>query len=226
MDQAALLEKTFTEYYEAVFDTDRERALTVTREAVANGLAPEDVVFKIVMPAIDKMVKSISENFDTNLAQHFMASQIASAVADEMIAKFRTQPQATGRVVIGTSPGDFHGLGKSIVSGCLRSLMIDVVDLGCNVPPERFVDEAVACEAQVIGISSMMLHTARGENGCLGVRKILRQRSLEDRIKVIVGGAPYRFDPELYRTVEADAWANDGLSAGEAVVRLIGTVKT
>lgn len=54
--------------------------------------------------------------------------------------------------------------------------MVEVVDLGVNVAPERFVDEAVAHEAQVIAISSMMVHTAKGENGCLKVRQLLRER--------------------------------------------------
>jgi methanogenic corrinoid protein MtbC1 len=49
-----------------------------------------------------------------------------------------------GRVVIGTSVGDLHGPGKRIASGCLKALMIEVIDLGLNVPAERFVEEAIA----------------------------------------------------------------------------------
>ena len=90
-----------------------------------------------------------------------------------------------GHVVIGTSWGDMHSLGKKIVVGCLRSMMIDVTDLGVNVAAEKFVDEAVAHNAPVIAISSMMVHTARGEDGCLRVREILKERGLEDRIKIM-----------------------------------------
>jgi methanogenic corrinoid protein MtbC1 len=67
----------------------------------------------------------------------------------------------------------------------------------------------------------MMAHTARGENGCLGVRRLLKEGGLEERIRIIVGGAPYRFDPELYRVVGADAWAEDGITAGKVVTDLI-----
>jgi len=78
---------------------------------------------------------------------------------------------------------------------------------------------------QVNAISAMMVHTARGENGCRKVRQILSERGLEERIKVAVGGAPYRFDPELYRTVGADAWAENGITAGRVITDLIREVR-
>jgi methanogenic corrinoid protein MtbC1 len=118
-----------------------------------------------------------------------------------------------------------HTLGKRIVTGCLRSLMIDVVDLGVNVAPEKFVDAAITHNAPVIAISSMMMHTARSELGCTKVREILKERNLEDKIKIVVGGAPYRWDPNLYKTVQADAWAEDGITAGKVIKDLMMEMK-
>ncbi|MBF0505765.1 MAG: cobalamin-dependent protein [Nitrospirae bacterium] len=212
-------------YNEAIFDANRDRALKIIREAVDNGVAPEDIVFKVVVPALEVMMKGVSETRNVSLAQHFLAAQIAAEVTEDMVARFRKAPAVAGSVVIGTSQGDFHGLGKKIISGCLKALMIEVIDLGLNVPPERFVDEAVAHGAQVIAISSMMVHTALGENGCLKVRQILKQRGLEDKIKVIVGGAPYRHDPNLYKVVRADAWAEDAITAGKVIAGLIKGVR-
>ena len=128
-------------------------------------------------------------------------------------------------MVIGTAQGDLHSLGKRIVMGCLKALMVDVIDLGVNVPAERFVDEAVARDAQVIGISAMMVHTATGPGGAPKVRQLLGERGLEGRIRMVVGGAPYRFDDQLYQRVGADAWAADGVSAGQVIVDLIKEVK-
>jgi len=219
-----MFDKIIHAYNEAIFDTDRDRALKVVHDAIAQGITPEDIVFKVVSPAIEAMIKSISENFDANLAQHFMTSQIGASVVEEMIPLFKKTRQAAGCVVIGTSQGDFHGLGKRIVIGCLSALMVDVTDLGLNVEPQRFVDEAVAHHAQVIGISSMMVHTARGENGCLRVRQILRERGLEDQIKIAVGGAPYRYDKNLYKVVQSDAWAENGITAGKVILDLIKEV--
>ena len=216
-----MLENVIAAYSEAVFDTDRDKAFEVIHDAIAQGITPEDIVFKVVIPSMEQMIKAISEDFDANLAQHFMTSQIASQVTDEMVALFKTSPEIIGRVVIGTSHGDMHTLGKRIVSGCLRSLMIDVIDLGVNVSAERFVDAALEHDAGIIAISSMMVHTARSELGCLAVRQLLKERQLEDRIKIIVGGAPYTWDTELYKVVQADAWASDGIVAGKIIKDLI-----
>lgn len=223
---SGMLERVLSAYTEAIYDTDRDRAVQVVRDALAEGVSPEDIVFGVVTPSLEMMVKAISESETANLAQHFLASQIGAEITEEMMARFRQAPRMAGCVVIGTSQGDFHGLGKRIVAGCLKASLVEVIDLGVNVTPERFVDEAVSRNAQVIAISSMMVHTARGENGCLGVRRILRERGLEDRIKVVVGGAPYRYDPELYRTVHADAWAENGIAAGEVVARFIEEVRS
>ena len=221
-----MLEQIITAYNEAIFDTDRERALSIVSRAAEQGVSPEDIVFKLVVPAIEQMLASVSINMDANLAQHFLTSQIAAEIIDQMIPRFKTAPQIAGTMVIGTSPGDFHGLGKRIVIGCLKARMIEAVDLGLNVPPERFVDAALEHGAQVIGISSMMVHTARGENGCRAVRRILQERGLEERLKIIVGGAPYRFDEQLYRTVGADAWAENAVAAGQVITDLIREVQS
>lgn len=221
-----MLEDIITAYNEAIFDTDRDMAMEVIHDAMEKGISPEDVVFKIVIPAIERMIKSISEDFDASLAQHFIASQIAAEITEEMIGKFTKKPSIVGRVVIGTSEGDLHSLGKRIVIGCLKSFMIEVSDIGVNVPAEKFVDEAVKKNAQVIGISSMMVHTARSDKGCLEVRRILKERKLEDKIKIIVGGAPFRFDHELYQIVQADAFAADGVTAGNIIAKLIREVQS
>jgi len=220
-----MLDEVIKGYNEAVFDTDRVRALQVVTDAIAQGISPEDIVFKVVIPGMDLMVKAISEGFDTNLAQHFMTSQIAADVTEKMLLLFETPPKPLGCVVIGTAAGDLHTLGKRIVIGCLKAQMIDVIDLGVNVPAEKFVDAAVARNAQVIGISAMMVHTARGENGAIKVRRLLKERGLEHKIKLLVGGAPFRYDPDLYKIVQADAWAENGVSAARVIMDCIEEVK-
>lgn len=219
-----MLDRLIDSYTEAIYDTDRERAMAVVDEALAAGATPEMVIFELVLPSMNRMIRSISEDFDANLAQHFMTAQIGSEVTERMLARIDTPPQPAGRIVIGTAEGDIHSLGKRIVIGCLKTLMIEATDLGVNVAPEAFVDTAVAQGASVIGVSAMMVHTATGAGGPSAVRRILAERRLEDRIKLIVGGAPFRFDPHLYRTVGADAYADDGVAAGDAIRRLLREV--
>lgn len=220
-----MLQKAIKEFNEALFDTDREQALKVIADVIVSGVSAEDTVFKIIIPAVDNMIKAISENQEANLAQHFMTAQIASDATEYALSRFTTTPKKIGHVVIGASSGDLHTLGKRIVIGCLKSMMISVDDLGVNVSAEKFVEEAIAQNADIIAISSMMLHTARSENGCKKVRAILKEKNLENRIKIVVGGAPFKFDSELYNTVGADAWAKDGVTAAKVITELIGQVK-
>lgn len=216
-----MLDDILKAYTEAIYNADRTTALAVVDAARAGGVSPEDIVFKVVIPGLDMMIKAINEGFDTNLAQHFMTAHIAADVTDRMLAQFTTPPEMVGHVIIGTAAGDLHTLGKRIVTGCLKAQMIDVTDLGVNVPAERFVDEAVARNASVIAVSAMMVHTARGENGALKVRRLLRERQLENRIRLVVGGAPFRYDPKLYQIVGADAWAENGVSAARVILDFI-----
>jgi trimethylamine corrinoid protein len=220
-----MLDSIIEAYNEAVFDTDKEAAFEVIDDALANGISAEDMVFRVVIPAVEDMMAEITKDPDANLAQHFMTAQIAAEVTDRLLPLFQQTPEVVGTVVIGTAHGDLHSLGKRIVSGCLKALMVQVIDLGVNVPAERFVEEALRHDAQVIAISAMMVHTASGESGCPAVRRILRERGLEHRFRIAVGGAPYRFDEELFRTVGADAFAADGVTAGKVIVNLIREVK-
>lgn len=212
-------------YNEAVFETDKEAAFRAVDAALDRGISAEDVVFKVVIPAVEEMMSKIAHDPDSNLAQHFMTAQIASEVTEKMLEKFKHSPEIIGRVVIGTAYGDLHSLGKRIVMGCLRAMMVEVFDLGVNVPAEQFVAEACNRDAQVIAISAMMVHTANGPQGCRKVRQLLHEGQLEDRIRIAVGGAPYRFDGELYRAVGADAFATDGVNAGKVIIGLIREVR-
>ena len=220
-----MLESIIKAYNEAVFETDKDAAFDVVNGALAEGVTAEDIVFKVVIPAVEEMMSNITKDPDANLAQHFMTAQIAAEVTEKMLVKFQHPPEIIGRVVIGTAHGDLHSLGKRIVMGCLKALMVEVTDLGVNVPAEKFVDAAIAQDAQVIAVSAMMVHTATGDNGARKVRQILQERGLADRIRIVVGGAPYRFDDQLYKNVGADAWAPDGVSAGKIIVDLIREVR-
>ena len=216
-----MLDSIIKAYNEAVFETDKEAAFRVVDDARAQGLSAEDVVFQVVIPAVERMMSEITRDPDANLAQHFMTAQIAAEVTERMLLQFAHPPEILGRVVIGTAAGDLHSLGKRIVMGCLKAMMVEVVDLGVNVPAEKFVDEAVARDAQVIAVSAMMVHTATGEQGARRVRELLDARGLSGRMKLVVGGAPYRFDDTLYQRVGADGWAADGIAAGRMIIDLI-----
>ncbi|MCG8697093.1 MAG: cobalamin-dependent protein [Bacteroidales bacterium] len=200
------------EYLDAVNDTNREQARNSMKKALEAGYTPEQVVFDVILPSVHQLLEAYLKE-EVVLTQHFLATKISEELVDELIQKFQLQTSTDIKVVIGCASGDFHGLGKKIVIGILKSNMIEAIDLGLNVSAEKFVDEAIKHHANIIGVSSMMMHTAIGENGPLKVREILQQRNLDKQIKLIVGGAPYQFDHELYKKVKADSWAKNGLEA-------------
>ena len=208
-----------------MFDTDYVGALAVIHNAKKEGVTPEEIVFEIVIPSIDRMLQSFLLNQEASISQHFLASKISEQIVDEMLPLFQQKTEKNGNIVLGTSFGDFHGLGRKIVSGCLRANLYNVIDLGLNVNPQKFIEEAINNDAQIIGISSMMVHSAVGENGCLKVKELLKEKKLTDKIKVIVGGAPYRFDKELYKKVDADGWAENAIQSIKLVGEIIEELK-
>lgn len=216
-----MIEKVLEDYYDAVFDTNRDLALDVVQKALDSGVLPEEIVFEVVVPAIERMLVDLTDSHKATLAQHFICSKVSAEVTDAMVPRFRRRHTGRGTVILGTARGDFHGLGKKIVGGCLKANMFTVEDLGINVTPEKFVEAAVRLNADIIGVSAMMVHSAKGEEGAAGVRRLLEKNQLHDKIKLVVGGAPYRFDPHLYEEVGADGWAENAIEAVEMINSLI-----
>ena len=118
----------------------------------------------------------------------------------------------SGTVVIGSVQGDLHDIGKNLVGIMLAGAGFDVIDLGSDVAPERFVDAACQHGASVIGLSALLTTTMPMMKN---VVELVRGRGLQDRIKVIVGGAPV--SDAWARQIGADAYGYDAASAVERV---------
>ncbi len=121
-----------------------------------------------------------------------------------------------GKVVLGSVQGDLHDIGKNLVAIMLEGAGFEVVDLGIDVPAERFVDTAVAESAAVIGVSSLLTTTMAGMKG---VVELVEERGLAGKVKVIVGGAP--LSAEFARSIGADGFAYDAANAVETVTNLL-----
>jgi len=116
---------------------------------------------------------------------------------------------ANGRtVVIGTVKGDIHDIGKSLVSTMLSANGFKVVDLGADVPHEKFVDEAASNGARLVCMSALLTTTMTGQGR---VVDLLRDCGLRDRVGVLVGGAPT--SGSWAEQIGADAWASDAVDA-------------
>jgi 5-methyltetrahydrofolate--homocysteine methyltransferase len=117
-----------------------------------------------------------------------------------------------GKVVIGTIQGDLHDIGKNLVGIMLKGAGFDVIDLGNDVAPERFVETAEKEGAHVIGMSALLTTTMPGMKT---VVDLARERNLTGKVRIIVGGAPLSSD--FARQIGADAYCFDGMNAVETV---------
>ena len=121
-----------------------------------------------------------------------------------------------GKVVLGSVQGDLHDIGKNLVGIMLEGAGFEVVDLGVDVPAERFIDTAVSEGASIIGVSSLLTTTMTQMKG---VVDLVDERGLSEQVKVIVGGAP--LSAEFARSIGARGYAYDAASAVEQVQALM-----
>jgi len=124
--------------------------------------------------------------------------------------------RGAGKIVIGTVQGDLHDIGKNLVGIMLEGAGFEVIDLGNDVAPERFVETAERERADAIGMSALLTTTmpAMGK-----VVALLRERGLAARVRTIVGGAPV--SSEFAREIGADSYGYDAASAVERVRDLV-----
>jgi 5-methyltetrahydrofolate--homocysteine methyltransferase len=122
-----------------------------------------------------------------------------------------------GKVVIGTIKGDLHDIGKNLVGIMLKGAGFDVVDLGADVAPDTFVETAEAEGASVVGLSALLTTTMIGMKD---VVELIKEKGLEDKVKVIVGGAP--LSQAFADEIGADAYGYDAANAVTIVKDLAG----
>jgi methanogenic corrinoid protein MtbC1 len=205
--------------YEAIRNANREQAMSLILEWA--GKAGYDRLFPdLLEPVLLKIGEEWRTQGSFSLAQAYIASKIAEDAILE-IARHKqagsVPPPSRGNVVLGNIEDDFHALGRKIVATFLRLEGLNVIDLGNDVPSSVFVDTAVAHQAKVIGVSAMMLSTARNIRH---LRSELEQRGLAGKIRLAVGGAVFLVMPELVSEVGGDGTAPNALAASALVDRL------
>lgn len=201
--------------YEAVLIGDAKAAVEVTKAALAAGVDPQQLVTQQMIPAMDE----VGRRFECN--EYFVPELLIAARAMKgslellrpILAERGIEP--TGRVVIGTVKGDLHDIGKGLVAAMLEGGGFDVVDLGVDVPPEKFVAKAKETNADVIAVSALLTTTMTGMKS---VVQAVCDAGLKGQCKVIVGGAPVT--QQYADTIGADGYSSNAAGA-VALVRQI-----
>jgi len=122
-----------------------------------------------------------------------------------------------GKVVIGTVQGDLHDIGKNLVGIMLKGAGFEVIDLGKDVAPERFVDTAIAEQADVIGLSALLTTTMPTMKKVI---ELAKERGIHGKTRIIIGGAP--LSSKYAGDIGADAYCFDGIKAVECVKGFVG----
>lgn len=122
--------------------------------------------------------------------------------------------KAAGKVVIGTVRGDLHDIGKNLVKMMMEGKGLEVIDLGIDVPPEKFIASAKENNAQIIACSAL-LTTTMGE--MKNVVEAAKEAGIRDSVKIMIGGAPVT--QSYCESIGADLYAPDAASAADIAVR-------
>lgn len=192
---------------------DRATAVRITGEAIDQDLGPQTI-----LDAMTAAMATVGARFSANeiyvpeMLISARAMKESAALLEPILVGAGIRPETTA--VIGTVKGDLHDIGKNLVTMMWRGANIEVIDLGADVPAERFVDAAREHGARIVGISALLTTTMVGMKD---VVLAIHAADLGD-VKVIVGGAPVT--AEFAVQIGADGHAPDAASAVDVVNRL------
>jgi len=195
---------------------DRNGVAKLTLEALDKGLS----VKTILEDGLIKSMSAIGEKFKANeifipevlIAAKAMHAGIA--ILEPHFTACGIRP--AGKVVIGTVKGDLHDIGKNIVSMMLKGACFEVVDLGIDVPPGKFLEIVQTKAPDIIAMSSLLTTSMGAMKDTI---KVLKESGLRDKVKIIVGGAP--ITQGFADSIGADSYAKDAATAVDKAKELL-----
>lgn len=203
---------------EAIINYDMDGIKKYVKEALDNGIPPKDIIEKAMTPAM----KEVGEKFASG--EIFLPEMLASAetfkIAMEVLKpeleKRKESIKTLGRVLIGTVQGDIHDLGKNLVATMLSIAGFEVIDLGVDVPPEKFVEKVKELKPDIVGLSALMTTTMPAQKDTI---EALKRAGVRDQVIVMVGGAPVT--ESWAKKIGADGYASDAFEAVEKAKELL-----
>ena len=173
--------------FDAVLTGDAKTAKETTRQALAAGVDPMKLVQDFMMPAMAEVGRRFecNEYFVPELLLSARAMKAALELIRPLLAARGDEP--VGRVAIGTVKGDLHDIGKNLVAAMLEGGGFEVIDLGVNVEPEKFIAAVKEKKANVVAMSALLTTTMPSMKTTI---EALKQSGVREQVKVLVGGAP------------------------------------
>ncbi len=194
--------------YEAVVSGDAKTTQAITQQALAEGVDPLTLVNENMVPAMDE----VGRRFEAN--EYFVPELLISAramkAALELIRPLLVArgDKPVGRVAIGTVKGDLHDIGKNLVASLLEGGGFEVIDLGVNVSPEKFIETVNAKQANIVAMSALLTTTMPSMKTTIDA---LKAAGVRDKVKVLIGGAP--ITQKYADEIGADGYSENAVGA-------------
>jgi methylmalonyl-CoA mutase cobalamin-binding domain/chain len=201
-------DELLTELYDKTLTGNGPAVLDLTRQGLADGLGPETLLYEALIPSLEE-VGARFERGDFFVPEMLIAGK-AMAGALEILRPLlaETGAETIGRVVMGTVKGDVHDIGKNLVNIMFEGAGFEVIDLGVQVAPEKFVDAVRAHKPDIVGFSAFLTTTMPMFKANINA---LTKAGLREQVIVMVGGAPVT--QEYADVVGADGYAADASAA-------------
>lgn len=199
---------------DAVINGDQNKALEITKAAIKEGMAAKDILDNGLIAGMDIVGDRFKKNefYIPEVLIAARAMKTAMAVLEPELVKAGVEP--VGKLLIGTVQGDLHDIGKNLVAMMLKGAGFEVIDLGVDVGPEKFVEKVKAAKAQLIGMSALLTTTMPGMEKTI---KALKKARIP--VKIMIGGAPVTQD--YADRIGADGYAPDAASAVDLAKSLV-----
>jgi trimethylamine corrinoid protein len=201
---------TFSAMRQSIIDGAPSTAADLAQHAIAHGTAPLDAINHGYVPGMHDVGEQFARGqmYLPDMMASAEAMRAAMAVLDPELKKQGAERPKAGIVVLGTTKGDIHEIGKTLVGTLLTAHGFQVHDLGVDVSGEKFAATAKEVGADIVGISALLTTTMRNQKTVI---EALVQSGLRAQLKVMVGGAPvtHRWADEI----GADGYAKDAMSA-------------
>jgi corrinoid protein of di/trimethylamine methyltransferase len=195
----------------AIIDGDRDKARSVSEEALAAGVPPLVALEEGARRGLEVIGERFAK-YEVFLPELMLAGNAMSVVVSVLLDSLpadEMEARRPGRIVIGTVTGDIHDIGKNIVSAMLKGSGFEVVDLGVDVAAKDFLRKAREVEADIIALSALLTTSMPYQEE---VVRYLEDSGTRDRHFIVVGGGPVT--PEWAKELRADGY---GRTAADAV---------
>ena len=201
----------------AILSGDAKEAVAVTKEALSEEVDPMELIANYMVPAMDEVGRRFEaqEYYVPEILLAARAMKGALEILRPLLAASGVQP--TGRVVIGTVQGDLHDIGKNLVASMLEGAGFEVLDLGTDVHPEKFVEAVRTGIANIVALSALLTVTMPAMKTTI---EAMSQAGMRSRAKIIVGGAPVT--RQFAEGIGADGYAENAIGAVSVVRSLLG----